>query len=86
MCDKPYYQYASDVISGKVIAGESIRLACKRFNTDLKREDLVFREDKVDRAIAFISTLKHFTGKHSGSNFILEGWQTFLIANIVGFY
>lgn len=86
MSTKPYYKYASDVISGKVIAGESIKLACKRFLTDLGREDLTFREDKVDRAINFISTLKHFTGKHSGSNFKLEGWQTFLIANIVGFY
>jgi phage terminase large subunit-like protein len=40
----------------------------------------------ADNAISFISTLKHFTGKSSGKNFILEDWQTFVIANIVGFY
>lgn len=45
-----------------------------------------FREDVVDRAIGFISTLKHFAGKSSGKNFILEDWQQFIIANIVGFY
>lgn len=45
-----------------------------------------FKEDKVDRAILFISTLKHYTGKHSGKPFTLEGWQQFIIANIVGFY
>lgn len=67
-----YYQYAEDVISGKIIAGETIKLACKRFLNDLKRDDLIFKEDVVDNAIAFIGTLTHFTGKHSGKAFILE--------------
>lgn len=52
----------------------------------MKRTDLEFREEVVDRAIAFISTLKHFAGKSSGKNFILEDWQQFIIANIIGFY
>lgn len=81
-----FYKYADDVLSGKIIAGETIKLACKRFKDDLQREDLIFREDKVQRAINFISTLRHFTGKHSGSRFILESWQQFIVANIVGFY
>lgn len=81
-----YYKYADDVLSGKIIAGETIKLACKRFKDDLQREDLIFREDKVERAISFIGTLRHFTGKHSGSRFKLEGWQQFIVANIVGWY
>ena len=68
-----YYEYVDKVLNDEITVGETIKLACKRFQTDLKRDDLVFREDKVDRAIAFISTLKHFTGKHSGKPFILEG-------------
>jgi phage terminase large subunit-like protein len=72
---KPYYRYADDVTEGKIVCGESIKLACKRFKADLQREDLVFKESVVDRAISFISTLKHFAGKSSGSNFILEDWQ-----------
>ncbi len=83
---KGYYRYAENIISGKIISGDTIKLACKRFLNDLKRNDLVFKEDVVDRAIAFISTLKHFTGKHSGTNFILQDWQQFIVANIVGFY
>lgn len=83
---KPYYSYVEKVLSNKITAGEAIRLACQRFQTDLTRSDLEFREDKVDRAIAFIGTLKHFTGKHSGKPFILEEWQQFIVANIVGFY
>jgi len=42
--------------------------------------------DKVDQVIAFIGTLEHFMGRHSGKPFILEGWQTFIVANIYGFY
>jgi phage terminase large subunit-like protein len=71
---KPYYRYVEDVTSGKVVVGENIKLAIHRFQTDLKRDDLEFREDVVDGAIDFISTLKHFTGKSSGKNFILEDW------------
>lgn len=83
---KQYYQYAEDVINGKIIAGENTILSCKRFKNDLLRSDLVFKENVVDRAIIFIGTLKHFTGKSSGKNFILEGWQQFIVANIIGWY
>lgn len=81
-----YYQYAADVISGKVIAGELIKLACKRFMSDLERDDLEFRADIVERFIKFSQLLKHFKGKSSGQPFILEPWQQFIAANILGFY
>lgn len=83
---KLYYQYAEDVVEGKVVACNSIQLACKRFISDLQRDDLDFKEDVVDRAIAFIGTLKHFAGRSSGQPFILEAWQQWIVANIVGFY
>lgn len=83
---KPYYEYAEKVLNGDIAAGNYIKLACERFQNDLKRDDLVFREEKVDLAIQFISTLKHYTGKHSGKPFLLEGWQQFIVANIVGWY
>ena len=71
---KPYYRYVEDVSNGKIMVGENIKLAIQRFQKDLLRNDLEFREDVVDSAIDFISTLKHFTGKSSGKNFILEDW------------
>lgn len=83
---KLYYDYCSKVLDGSIVVGEYIKLACERFQNDLQRDDLVFREDKVDLAIQFISTLKHYTGKHSGKQFMLESWQQFIIANIVGWY
>ena len=63
---KPYLRYANDVTSGKIVVGGNIKLAIQRFQMDLQRDDLEFREDVVDGAIDFISTLKHFTGKSSG--------------------
>lgn len=83
---KPYYKYAEDVIQNKIVCCSNIKLACQRFQEDLNRDDLDFREDVVDRAISFISTMKHFKGKASGKKFILEPWQQFIVANIVGFY
>ena len=71
---KQYYKYINDVSNGKVVVGENIKLAVARFLKDLERDDLEFREDVVDKAISFIGTLKHFTGKSSGKNFHLENW------------
>lgn len=83
---KPYYKYVEDVIQNKIVCCSNIKLACQRFQEDLNRDDLDFREDVVDRAISFISTMKHFKGKASGKKFILEPWQQFIVANIFGFY
>lgn len=83
---KSYYQYADDIIAGKITACNYIIMACKRFKNDLQREDLVFKEDVVDKAIKFISILKHYQSGHAGSNFILSSWQAFIVANIVGLY
>ena len=83
---KSYYQYATDVINGSIITGKYIQLAVQRFKNDLDNPKFEFREQEVDECIRFIGTLKHFTGSHSGKNFILENWQAFIVANIVGFY
>lgn len=81
-----YEQYARDVADGKVVSGQLMRQAARRFLDDLQDTRFDFRKDKVERAISFIASLKHFTGKSSGKPFILEPWQTFVVANIVGFY
>lgn len=81
-----YYRYAQDVLDGKLVAGELVKLACKRFMSDLERPDLEFRAEIVDRFITFCSLLKHFKGKSANEKFILENWQQFIAANIIGFY
>lgn len=83
---KPYHQYAKDVIDGKVVVCNYIRLAVERYNKWLERDDIEFRPEKVDKVIKFISKLKHFTGSHNDKPFILQPWQCWIVANIYGFY
>lgn len=73
--EKPYYIYAKDVVEGKIVSGQYIKMSCQRFLDDLKNDKWEFREDKVERCLKFIATLKHFKGKSSGQSFILEPWQ-----------
>ena len=40
---KLYYEYASKVLNNEIITGDTIKLACKRFQNDLMRDDLEFR-------------------------------------------
>ena len=81
-----YIQYAEDVLNGKVIACEYIKLACKRFFHFMNREDIEFIPEKVDKVINFIAKIKHFKGAYCGKPFLLEAWQQWVIANIYGFY
>lgn len=81
---KGYYRYIYGVLDGSVIAGKNIRLMCQRFLMMKDRDDIYFDEECVDEAISFISNIKHFLGKSAGTNFILEPWQEFLVACILG--
>lgn len=84
--NKSYIQYPSDVLSGKIITGEYIRLACKRFFSLMEDDRYEFRPDRVENVIRLFAHLKHFKGRHSGSPFLLEPWQEWIIASIYGFY
>jgi phage terminase large subunit-like protein len=82
---KPYNKYAKDVVDGKIIACEAIRLACKRYLEWFNRTDIYFDEAEVEKKIRFISLMKHSTGKHNGKRFILLPWQAWCVAHIFGF-
>ena len=51
----------------------------------MARDDMYFDEQVVDDCISFISNMKHFLGKSVGKPFILEPWQQFIIACMLGF-
>ena len=86
MAEEPrYITYAKKTARSKK-EGEAMRLAAKRFLKDLRRRDLIFYPDKVQRCFDFIAILRHFKGKSAGNPFVLEPWQEFIVANIVGFY
>lgn len=81
-----YYLYAKDVVEGKIVAGELVKLACQRFLDDLEREDLFFDAERVEKAFQFVGILKHFKNDFAGKNFELTDIQQFIFANIIGFF
>lgn len=81
-----YIQYAQDVLEGKVVTGELVRLACERFFRFMEDDRYEFREDAVERVIKFFGLLKHFKGRHAYRPFVLEPWQEFALASIFGFF
>lgn len=97
MKPKPYFerakQYARDVVSGKIIASGDVINACKRFEADLKREDLEFRPTVANQVCSIMETLLvHRKGETLegepllGKPFLLLPWQIFIIYNLLGFY
>lgn len=83
---KKYIQYAEDVLSGKIVTGNYIKLAAARFFRLMSDERYEFREDKMEQVCEFISIIHHYTGKHAGKPFILEAWQEWIVASMYGFY
>lgn len=83
---KDYYRYAEDVISGKIVACKFVKAACQRFIADLTDERFTFKPKKVERCIKFIKLNRHFSGRSANQPFVLEPWQAFVVANIIGFY
>lgn len=87
------FDYAAAVVSGKVIAGKEVLLACIRFQKDLKRKDLELRDTAPDFVIGIIErTMVHKQGEDlqgrplMGKPLRLESWQIFIVYNLLGFY
>lgn len=83
---QPYYIYADNVLKGKQVACRYIKLACKKFMDFLKREDMYFDTNKVDKVLNFCSKIIQFEDPFNDVPLVLTPWQTFFIANIYGFY
>ena len=86
-------KYADDVLDGKVIAGQDVVNACKRFKEDLKRDDLELRTTQPDMALSIIEgTFVHRQGETIegepllGKPLKLEPWQIYIIYNLLGFW
>lgn len=76
--------YIKNVKNNKTLACKCMRKAIERFEKLANREDIYFDAECVDEAISFISNIKHFLGKSAGKYFILEPWQGFILACILG--
>lgn len=83
--DDRFVDYPLSVLNGTTIAGELVKLQCKRYLDLFSRDDLYFDPERAQRPIKFISKLKHWQGfQFVGKPFILDDWQKFLIYNTYG--
>lgn len=79
------HQYAEKVLSGKIVAGRLIKLACQRFLNDLKRDDLVFDEQEANRMINFGERYcLQWEGDWEGKPVSFEPWQKFIFQQVYG--
>lgn len=79
MIDSKYIDYVTKVLKGEIVAGELIKLACKRFMGYLERPDIYFDIKKADKVVNFIEKLTLSTGKFAHKKFKLSDWQKFVI-------
>lgn len=81
-------QYALDVVSGEIVAGEFVKLAARRHLRDLKEaHKRGFRWDQAeaDRAIDFFPAVLSITeGAKAGQPFNLLPWHLFVTGSIYG--
>lgn len=77
--------YPWDVLDGKIITCNYIKLACKRFFRFLDDDRMWFDADVVEKIITFAAHFKHFVGKYNEKAFILEPWQKWIICCVYGF-
>lgn len=81
-----YKQYALDVVQHKQIACKYVIQACERYLSWFDRPDFIFRPEKADAVINFISKLKHYSGRFNRKPFILLPYQKWMIYSIFGWY
>jgi phage terminase large subunit-like protein len=75
-CAEAAYQYARDVLAGRIVAGKLLQQAAKRFIDDLWRDDLTFDAAAAQHCADYLARL----------GLVLMPWQHFVIANLFGFH
>lgn len=80
------HQYARDVVDGRRVECEWIRLACERHLLELERKDWrwTFNAEKADDFCSFIEGLPHVKGRWNTDTIVLEPWQIFFVGSIFG--
>lgn len=84
MAQCPVTKYANAVVKGKEPACDYVKRACRRHLSDLKRKDIFFDSDTVNRVLTFARLLPHVQGKLRGQLFEPHPAQIFILGSIFG--
>jgi phage terminase large subunit-like protein len=74
----PAEKFIDGVVSGQIVSGELVRLACQRHKRDLQEghlRGLRFDRARAQRVIDFFAFLRHSKGEWAGQQFVLAPWQ-----------
>lgn len=86
--DDPVSRYADDVLSGRVVAGEFVKAACRRHFADLEhggKRGLTFDADAAERICRFFPSVLTVTdGNAVGQPFTLLRWHEFVVGSLFG--
>lgn len=89
----PTTQYSASVVSGEIVAGKYVILACKRHLNDLKRQGTeefpyIFNEEKANKPFDFAEKYcRHIEDGHTvrkGDPIILDPFLNFIIGSVFG--
>lgn len=83
------FQYARDVVSGRIPACKWVRLACARHERDLTRipnDDYAFTFDapRAERALRAMQMFREIRGPRAGKRFRFNPWQRFVLGSLFG--
>lgn len=76
------HKYAHDVVTGKIIACEWVKLACARHLEDLSRGDLYFDEEEANLVVCWFEIIPITDGMEVGQSTKLFPWQIFLVCSL----
>lgn len=82
------FRYAERVVSGEIVAGELVRLACLRFLHDIEHgpeRGVYFDEDRAQHILDFYNFVPHVKGHLAGKPIELMDWHIFILINLFGF-
>jgi phage terminase large subunit-like protein len=78
-------QYARDIDSGKIVSGRLMKLAAKRFLSDIQRKDIYFDEVEANKFVNFAQNhCRLWEDKWRGQPLILEPWMLFIFQQVYG--
>src|SRR5215510_3362369 len=77
-------RYIDDVLSGRIVAGKWVRLACQRQRRDLDRDgiDLKWSPRRANDVCDFIEKLPHIDGRWKTPTIKLEPVQVFILTTL----
>ena len=80
----PFFQYAEDVLSEKIVTGRFIKLAVERFWRDYDKKDFEFDYQKGEKIVTFASYCNHWKGPKKQTPIIFEPHQHFYLIQKYG--